>query len=71
MKKIIIALALVLVIVAPSAAMASAVVRSGDSVSVAQNQSVDGNFYGLGSAVALSGVIKGDAAVIGGTPSSL
>ena len=67
MKKIFTALALLLVLVSPSAALASAVVRSGDAVTIAQNQSVDGNFYAVGSAVALSGVVKGDAVVIGGT----
>ncbi len=67
MKNIFAAGALLLVIALPSAAFASAVVRSGDSVSIAQNQSVDGNFYGLGSAVALSGAVNGDAVVVGGT----
>jgi cytoskeletal protein CcmA (bactofilin family) len=66
MKKLFSALAVLVVLVSPSAALASAVVRSGDTVSVAQNQSVDGNFYGVGSAVVLSGVVKGDAVMIGG-----
>lgn len=57
----------VLLFVSPYAvASANTVVRTGDSVAVANNQNVDGNFYGIGSTVALSGAIAGDAVVMGG-----
>lgn len=45
---------------------ASTVVRTGDSVTVAENQTVEGNYYAIGGSVALSGIIMGDAAVLGG-----
>jgi cytoskeletal protein CcmA (bactofilin family) len=67
MKNILAILAFLVVASAPNTTLASAVVRSGDAVSIAQNQSVEGNFYGVGSAVALSGTVTGDAIVIGGT----
>jgi cytoskeletal protein CcmA (bactofilin family) len=66
MKNILITLTLGLFLVSPIAAHASAVVRSGDSVTLAQNQSVEGNFYAVGSVVALSGNITGDAVIVGG-----
>ncbi len=66
MKNILITFALGLFLMSPFAAQASAIVRSGDSVSLAQNQSVEGNFYAVGSVVALSGNITGDAVIVGG-----
>lgn len=66
MKNILITLAVGLFLVSPFAAQASAVVRSGDSVTLSQNQSVEGNFYAVGSVVALSGTITGDAMIVGG-----
>lgn len=66
MKNILITLAAWLFLVSPFAAQATAVVRSGDSVTLSQNQSVEGNFYAVGSVVALSGTITGDAMIVGG-----
>ncbi len=48
-------------------ASAETIVRTGDSVNLAQNQTVEGDFYGIGSTVALSGTVTGDAHVVGGT----
>lgn len=47
-------------------AFANTVVRTGDTVTIAQNQSVDGAFYAVGGVVALSGSVTGDAVIIGG-----
>ncbi|MBY0310338.1 polymer-forming cytoskeletal protein [Patescibacteria group bacterium] len=47
-------------------AEANSVIRSEETVSLAQEQTVEGDFYGVGSAVSLSGVIEGDAYVAGG-----
>ena len=64
MLKIILAVAL---FVSPFAFVsAETIVRTGDSVVVGNNQTVDGNFYGVGSTVALSGVVAGDAVIMGG-----
>jgi cytoskeletal protein CcmA (bactofilin family) len=41
-------------------------VRTGDAVTISENQTVEGNFYALGGTVALSGTILGDAVLIGG-----
>jgi cytoskeletal protein CcmA (bactofilin family) len=57
----------VLAIVPLQFAAAETIVRTGDAVSLAQNQTVEGDFYGLGSTVALSGTVTGDAHVAGGT----
>lgn len=67
MNNRIIVATLALCLLVPSAVSASTVVRSGDTISVTENQVVDGSFYALGGAVALSGEIKGDAVVLGGT----
>lgn len=45
---------------------AETIVRTGDAVSVAANQKVDGNYYAIGGTVSLSGVIAGDALLAGG-----
>ncbi len=45
---------------------ANTVVRSGDTVTMTENQSIEGSFYVLGGTVALSGNITGDTTVIGG-----
>ena len=45
---------------------ANTVVRSGDTVTLASNQSIDGSFYVVGGTVALSGKVVGDTTVIGG-----
>jgi cytoskeletal protein CcmA (bactofilin family) len=46
--------------------VANTVVRSGDTVTLASNQSIDGSFYVVGGTVALSGKVVGDTTVIGG-----
>lgn len=45
---------------------AETIVRTGDAVSVSANQTVEGNYYGIGGTVSLSGVITGDAILAGG-----
>lgn len=45
---------------------ANTVVRSGDTVTLADNQSIEGSFYAVGGTVALSGAVTGDTTVIGG-----
>jgi cytoskeletal protein CcmA (bactofilin family) len=48
----------------PSLAFASTVVRSGDAVSVTAEQTVEGDFYGLGNTVAISGIVEEDLLVM-------
>lgn len=45
---------------------ANTVVRSGDTVTLTENQSIEGSFYVVGGTVALSGKVTGDTTVIGG-----
>jgi cytoskeletal protein CcmA (bactofilin family) len=45
---------------------ANSVIRSEDTVTLAKEQSVEGDFYGVGSAVSLSGAVQGDAYVAAG-----
>lgn len=59
-----VAAALVLI---PFSANASTVVRTGDVVSLAADQSVEGDFYGLGGTTAVSGEVSEDLFLIGGT----
>ena len=49
---------------------AETVLRISDSVSVSDDQTVDGDFYGAGQKVSLSGTIAGDAHIAAGTISS-
>ena len=46
--------------------LANTVVRSGETVTLNANQSIDGSFYVVGGTVALSGKVSGDTTVIGG-----
>lgn len=46
--------------------LANTVVRSGETVTLTANQSIDGSFYVVGGTVALSGKVAGDTTVIGG-----
>ena len=46
--------------------LANTVVRSGETVTLAENQSIEGSFYVIGGTVALSGKVTGDTTVIGG-----
>ncbi|MES2966155.1 MAG: polymer-forming cytoskeletal protein [Patescibacteria group bacterium] len=45
---------------------ANTVVRSGETVTLAENQSIEGSFYVVGGTVALAGKVTGDTMVIGG-----
>jgi len=45
----------------------AAVIRSGEEVVVDSDQTVEGDFYGVGGASTISGEIEGDAYVVGGT----
>ena len=51
----------------PLAASAGPVLRSGESVSVDAGQMIDGDFYGAGGTVTISGTILGDALAAGGS----
>ena len=46
---------------------ASSVVRSGETVTIAADQEVIGDFYGLGATVAISGIIAEDLVIAGGS----
>lgn len=59
-------LGLILTMLPMQALYANTVVRSGDTVTMAENQSIEGSFYVVGGTVALSGKVVGDATVIGG-----
>lgn len=55
-----------LLILPISSIQAETIVRTGDAVSVTENQTVEGNYYGVGGTVSLSGTITGDALLAGG-----
>lgn len=57
---------LVVILAIPSVALASSVMRTGEAVSVAADQAVEGDFYGLGNNVTVSGEVTDDLLVIGG-----
>lgn len=62
--------ALVVVLCAVSfvqSAAAATVVRTGEVVSVASDQRVEGNFYALGSTISLTGPVAGDVVAAAGT----
>lgn len=69
MKCIPIIIALVLSGTFAPLAQAETVVRTGEVISIANDQRVEGNFYALGSTVSLSGVIAGDVVAAAGTVS--
>jgi len=46
--------------------LANTVVRSGETVTLTANQSIEGSFYVVGGTVALAGKVTGDTTVIGG-----
>ena len=50
----------------PMLAFASPVIRSGESVTLGQDQKVAGDFYAVGGSIALSGEVEGDAYLAGG-----
>ncbi len=58
---------LLLGLAAPQVSFAGTVVRSGESVSVSADQAIEGDFYGLGSDVSISGKSSADVYVAGGT----
>ncbi len=60
-------LGLVVLLSLPLPTAASTVVRSGETVAISADQSVEGDFYGLGGTVALSGEVSEDVLVVGGT----
>ncbi len=53
-------LVVAVLLVLPSVSLASSVLRSGDTVSVAINQAVEGDFYGAGNTVVVSGEVVED-----------
>src|SRR3989344_3639114 len=57
---------LVVILAIPSVALASSVMRTGEAVSVAADQAVEGDFYGLGNDVTVSGEVTDDLLVIAG-----
>lgn len=61
-------LLLVMALLVPASFVsAEVIVRTGESVSIGADQTVSGNFYGVGGTVAISGTVDGDAFVAGGT----
>lgn len=59
-------LLLALLVLVPSLVMAASVVRTGESVSVATDQEVEGDFYGVGSQAVISGSVTQDLILAGG-----
>ena len=59
------ALLVVILLTIPSITLASSVLRTGDSVNVAADQAVEGDFYGLADALAISGEVSDDLLVAG------
>ena len=59
-------LACVIYILAPLTLHAAPVLRSGDSIDVAETQTVDGDFYVAGGTVTIAGDINGDVHAAGG-----
>ncbi len=57
----------IIMTVMPFVTNASSVVRSGDLVSIASDQEVEGDFYGLGDSIAISGKISEDLMLAGRT----
>lgn len=55
------------VVFLPGTVFAGPVIRSGDSVSIAADQVIEGDFYAGGGTVSLSGTAEGDAYIAGGT----
>jgi cytoskeletal protein CcmA (bactofilin family) len=51
----------------PGLTEAATVVRTGDSIAIAADQVVEGDFYGVGGTVAISGQVAEDMHLIGGT----
>ena len=50
----------------PVVSSAETAVRTGDSVSVTADQTVNGDFYGLAETISISGAVEGDAHMVGG-----
>lgn len=57
---------LALILLVPIATNAATVVRTGDLVSIKADQSVEGDFYGLASNIAISGNVSEDALLMAG-----
>jgi cytoskeletal protein CcmA (bactofilin family) len=57
---------LIVILTVPSVALAASVMRTGEGVSVAADQAVEGDFYGLGNNVTMSGEVTEDLLIIGG-----
>ena len=58
-------LLLVTILALPSMVFASSVLRTGESVTITAQQSVEGDFYGLSNAIAISGAVTGDLLLAG------
>jgi len=65
MKKIFIYLFLIFLI--PTTVWGASVMRSGEMVSITTDQVVEGDFYGFGNSVVISGQVNGDLLVAGGS----
>jgi cytoskeletal protein CcmA (bactofilin family) len=59
--------AFVCLLLLPHTSLASTIVRSGETVALAADQVVEGDFYGVGGTVAVSGEVSEDAFLAGGT----
>lgn len=58
-------LLIVSVFALPGIVLASSVLRTGESVTISAEQAVEGDFYGLSNAIAVSGEVSGDLLVAG------
>lgn len=59
--------AILLLILSTNFALAASTVRTGEMVTIASDQSVEGDFYGFGNSVAISGKVKEDLLLLAGT----
>lgn len=67
MNKILLALSICTVFIAPSFVEAGPILRSGEEITVDSEQTLKGDFYGFGSNVIVSGAAENDVYVGGGT----
>lgn len=57
---------LFLIVIIPYVAAADTVKRTGEVVSLAADEAVEGNFYAIGNTVAITGTVTGDVVIAGG-----
>ncbi|MEZ4195216.1 MAG: hypothetical protein R3B53_02350, partial [Candidatus Paceibacterota bacterium] len=68
MKSIkVLGLAFVFLLLSSGLVTAASTVRTGETISIAADQSVAGDFYGFGNSVAISGSVDDDLLLMAGT----